>query len=316
MKQLSEFLNGIKSVAIAGHVKPDGDSIGSCLALYNYIKDRYPMIQADVYLQPVGEIFHFIKNIDCIQNIYDSERKYDLFVSLDCGDRNRLGKAAGYLDTATQSINIDHHISNSMFADHNHVVADASSTCEVLYSLLEEEYITKEIAEALYVGIITDSGVFQYQATSSKTMNIAGKLMDKGIDFSWIVETVFFEKTYLQNQILGRALLESMMFLDNRCIVSVITQKEMDFYGVDSSDLEGIVSQLRNTTGIEVALFLYEIEPLQFKVSMRSHDIVDVSRIAQVFGGGGHVRAAGCTMCGTVHDVINNITAYIEKQLQ
>ena len=140
--------------------------------------------------------------------------------------------------------------------------------------------------------------------------------MDSGIDASTIIDRTYYEKTYVQNQILGRALLESMLIMDKTCIVSVIRQKSMRFFQAKPSDLEGIVSQLRQTKGVEVALFLHEMEPQKFKVSMRSRGKVDVSEIARYFGGGGHVRAAGVTMEGTSYDVINNITARIALQLK
>ena len=139
--------------------------------------------------------------------------------------------------------------------------------------------------------------------------------MDKGIDFGSIIDNSFYKKTYIQNQILGRALLESITFFDGRCIFSAIRQNEMDFYGVDSKDMDGIIDQLRLTEGVEVAIFLYQSGAQEFKVSMRSQNHVDVSRIAAFFGGGGHVRAAGCTMSGSIHDVINNLSQHIARQL-
>ena len=114
---------------------------------------------------------------------------------------------------------------------------------------------------------------------------------------------------------MGRCLLESIRVMDGRCIVSVVTKQMMDFYGAKSSDLDGIIDELRTTQGVEVAVLLSEKEPLEFKVSMRSNQIVDVSKIAVFFGGGGHVRAAGCTIKGSSYDVINNLTEHIEKQL-
>ena len=206
-------------------------------------------------------------------------------------------------------------MSNEGYADVNYIFPEASSTCELLYDLMDSEKITEPVAQALYMGIINDTGVFQYSCTSPKTMRIAADLMEKGIDFSGIVEKTFFEKTYLQNQILGRALLESMMMLDGKCIVSAVKQRTMEFYGVTAKDMDGIVSQLRCTKGVEVAIFLYESGVQEYKVSMRSKETVDVSRIASYFGGGGHLRAAGCTMQGSIHDVVNNLTKHIEKQL-
>ena len=141
-------------------------------------------------------------------------------------------------------------------------------------------------------------------------------MMAKGIDFSRIIDESFYPSTYVQNQILGRALLESVVFLDGKCIFSVVRRKDMVFYGVESSDLDGIVDQLRVTEGVEVAIFLHETENHVYKVSMRSKALVDVSKVAAYFGGGGHVRAAGCTMSGSVYDVRNNLSRHIEDQLK
>ena len=163
------------------------------------------------------------------------------------------------------------------------------------------------------MGIAHDTGVFQYTCTSSKTMQIAGKLMDKGIAFTDILDKTYFEKTYLQHQITGRALLESMRLMDGRCIISGLRQRDIDFYGVTPTDLDGISALLRNTEGVEVAIFLYEANTQEYKVSMRSKSYIDVQKVAQFFGGGGHVHAAGCTMQGSMHDVVNNLTREIAK---
>jgi phosphoesterase RecJ-like protein len=143
---------------------------------------------------------------------------------------------------------------------------------------------------------------------------VASELVKFGFDFPKIIEETFYEKTYVQNQIMGRALLESILFMDGRCIVAVISKEMMNFYGVTGKDLDGIINQMRNTKGVECAIFLYELDNLEYKVSMRSGGRINVSAIAQFFGGGGHVRAAGCTVRGTAHDVINNISAQIELQ--
>jgi phosphoesterase RecJ-like protein len=315
MKNLADQLEGINSVAIAGHVRPDGDCAGSCLGVYNYIKDCFHEIEVDVYLEEISEVFHFIKNSNKIDSLFEKEKEYDLFIALDSGDKERLGAAVKYFDSAKKTICIDHHISNTGFADINYILPKASSTCEIVYTLLEEDKVTKATAEALYTGIAHDTGVFQYSNTSAFTMNIAGKLISKGIDFSKIIDETFYKKTYVQNQILGRALLESILLLDGQIIISALRKVDLDFYGVTSKDLEGIVSQLRVTEGVECAIFLYETGNHEYKVSMRSTDKVDVSKIASYFGGGGHKKAAGCTMAGTMHDVVNNLSLHIEKQL-
>ena len=316
MIRLKNELANVKTVAISGHIRPDGDCIGSCLGVWNYIQDNYPDIQADVYLEQIVSKFRFLKGADLVKTDCSEERNYDLFISLDASDRERLGEAVKYLDTAKRSVCVDHHITNPGFADENWIVADASSASELAWEIMEEEKISKHTAEALYMGIAHDTGVFQYSNTSPETMRIAGSLIAKGIDFSRIVDDTFYKKTYVQNQILGRALVESILLLDGRIIVGRVRQKDMEFYGAIPADLDGIVSQLRVTDGVEVAIFLYETGNHQYKVSLRSNGPVDVSAVCAYFGGGGHVKAAGCTMYGTVYDVINNLTLHIEKQLE
>lgn len=313
---LNDILKGKKSVALGGHVRPDGDCVGSCMGLYHYLREQYPDICTDVYLEEVPEAYSIIKGTDEVKTHIDDSAVYDLFICLDCGDVQRLGFSGPLFENAKETLCIDHHISNDAFADYNYIVPDASSTSELVYNMADRDKISLASAEALYMGIVHDTGVFQYSCTSPETMEIAAELMRKGINGSEIIDKTYYEKSYIQNQILGRALLESMLIMDKKCIVSVIRQKSMKFFQAQPSDLEGIVSQLRQTKGVEVAIFLHEISPQQFKVSLRSKGKVDVSEIAQYYGGGGHVRAAGVTMEGSSHDVINNITARIALQLK
>lgn len=314
MAKLDDVLKGKSSVAVSGHIRPDGDCIGSCLGVYNYIKNNYPSVDVDVYLQSFSDKFNFIRYSDEVRH-EKTDKIYDLFIMLDSSSLDRLGEFTDMFNNAKETICIDHHISNEKYAMENIVFPKASSTCEVLYGLMDEDRIDNHIAEALYMGIVHDSGAFKYSNTSAETMNIAGKLMEKGIPFTSIIDNTFYTKTYVQNQILGRTLLESVLFFDEKCIFSVVTQREMDFYNISYKDLDGIVEQLRITKGVECAIFMYETGEMEFKVSMRSNEIVDVSAIATYFGGGGHIRAAGFNMKGTLYDVINNISEQLAKQL-
>lgn len=199
----------------------------------------------------------------------------------------------------------------------NDIVPDASSASELVYNAISDKsLLDKEIAKALYIGIIHDTGVFQYSNTSPATLKAAADLISYGFDFPRLIDETFYEKTYVQNQILGRALLESIMFMDGRCVVSMIDRKTMKFYRARPEDLDGIVNQLRNTKGVECAIFMYQTDTLEYKVSLRSNGKVDVAKVAGFFGGGGHVRAAGVTMQGTFYDIINNLSARIEMQLK
>lgn len=316
MEKITSELNNVKTVAIAGHIRPDGDCVGACMGLYLYLKENYPEIETDVYLEEPKEGFSFLSGFREIKTVYDESKTYDVFFVLDTSVKNRIGVALAGYESAGRTICIDHHISNKGFGDKNVIRPQVSSASELVYTLLEEDKVTKPVAEALYMGIIHDTGVFQYSCTTPETMAIGAKLMGMGIDFSKIVDETFYEKSYVQNQILGRCLMESIMVLDGKCIVGSVKKRDMDFYGVVPKDLDGIVQQLRVTKGVEVAIFLYEVKTQEFKVSLRSNGPVDVNAIASYFGGGGHVKAAGCTMQGSVYDVINNLTLPIEKQLK
>ncbi|MDO5402928.1 MAG: bifunctional oligoribonuclease/PAP phosphatase NrnA [Eubacteriales bacterium] len=306
-------LKDAASVGITGHVRPDGDCMGSTLGLYNYLKDNRPDLKTDVFLEEPGKEFSYLTGIENIKNVPENTQ-YDVFVVLDCSSKDRIEPFVQCFDNAKKTICIDHHVSNSDFADVNLVRPDASSTCEVLYDTFDEDKVQKDVAECIYTGIIHDTGVFKYSSTSAKTMTIAGKMMEKGIAYSDIIDNSFYKKTYVQNQILGRALLESVLFYDGKCIFSNVTKDEMDFYGVTGKELGGIIEQLRLTDGVEVAIFLYETGENEHKVSMRSKKTIDVSRIAVEFGGGGHVRAAGFTGKGSVYSIINKIGEMIEQQ--
>ena len=310
---LDEIIKDANKIGITGHIRPDGDCVGSCMGLYLYITENYPEKEVYVYMEePKGKFDYIQKLGEARQEI--NENDFDLFISIDLSDINRMAVVREVFENTENTYCIDHHISNTGFAKENYVVPDASSACEVLYDMLDENKISKSVAEAIYTGMVHDSGVFKYESTSEHTMNIAGKLMSKGIDFPTIIDEGFYEKSYVQNQILGRALLESILLLEKKCIFSKITYQEMQFYGVTQKEMGGVVEQLRLTNGVECAIFMYEIEPLDWKVSLRSKKVLDCNKVAGFFGGGGHIRAAGCNLKGTVHDVVNNLLVHIEEQ--
>ncbi|ADL33710.1 DHH domain-containing protein [Butyrivibrio proteoclasticus B316] len=312
--RIDDHMNGVKTVAIAGHVRPDGDCIGSSMGLYLYFQKNYPDVRVDVFLEDIPEEFLFIKDADKINHTFTTDvESYDLFICIDC-EKGRTGEAEKIFDAAKKTINIDHHISNTGTGDVTYIVPTSSSACELAYDVMDKDKLDINIAQALYTGMVTDTGVFKYNSTSPKTYEIAGKLISYGFDFTWLIDHVFYEKTYLQNQILGRALLESITLMDGKVIASVVSRQTMDFYGVTGSDLDGIVNQLMFTIGTDVSIFMYEDEPMMYRVSLRSNGNIDVSRVAKLLGGGGHVRASGCTLNGTAHDAINSITKYIQQQ--
>ena len=314
MKKIVEEVRGAKSVAISGHIRPDGDCVGSCMGLYLYLTKELQDTIVDVFLETPSDVFSCIQGVDAIKNAAEYQNaEYDVFIALDCS-KDRLGDAEAIFDNAKKTINIDHHISNPGCGDVNYLRADASSASELVYELLDMEKADVEIAKALYIGIIHDTGVLQYSNTAPATLIAVSNLVKFGFNFPQIIEETFYEKTYAQNQIMGRALLGSELLLGGRCIAATIGKETMEFYGVTGKDLDGIINQMRNTKGVECAIFLYELSELEYKVSMRSGGQVDVSSIAQFFGGGGHVRAAGCTVKGNAQDIIGRICEQIEMQ--
>lgn len=252
--KLEEQLYDVKRVAIAGHVKPDGDCVGSTLAVYNYIRKYHPEMEVELHLEPIPNIFKFLANADKIDSSYIEKEPYDLFIALDCGDEKRLGNAVKYFHAAKRTFCVDHHISNQNFADANYIFPEASSTCELVYELIDKEKITKEIAECIYVGIVHDTGVFQYSCTSAKTMNIAGRLME------WeLISAVSWIRLIMRNlraePDFGSGIGGQPALLDGKCIASIVTKEEMEKYQVLPKHLEGIVQQLRATKDVEAAIF-------------------------------------------------------------
>lgn len=324
MFNIVEEVKTASGIAIGGHVRPDGDCVGSCMSMYLFLKKVFPEKKIDVYIEKPSDIFNCIKGIDAIKRADGTKKNYDIFIALDC-NVERLGDAAPIFNGAKKTINIDHHISNNGEGDLNYIVPEASSASELVYDCIEEaiksktvpnDIIDEEIAKAIYIGIIHDTGIMQYSNTAPKTLRIVANLLEFGFDFPTLIDETFYEKSYVQNQILGRALLESILIMDRRVIVSHLDMDTMRFYGVTSKDMEGIVNQLRYTKGVDCAIFMYEIEHLKYKVSLRSCGVVDCSKVCTYFGGGGHVRAAGCTMDGTFYDAVNNLSSQIAKQFE
>lgn len=315
MKKILEEVKDAKSIGISGHIRPDGDCVGSCMGMYMYLKKVMPEgTEIDVILEEPSEIFNCIKDIEELKR-YPRRQAYDVFIALDC-DAGRLGDALPGYEKAKKTINIDHHLSNPGSADVCYIVPDASSTCELVYDLIEKEDIDVDIAKALYIGIIHDTGVMQYSNTAPKTLRTVADLVEYGFDFPTLIDETFYQKTYVQNQIMGRALTESIVFMDRRCIVTAIDLKTMKFYGVTGKDMDGIVSQLRYTKGVEVAIFMYELDNQKWKVSLRGNKDINLAKVAEYFAGGGHAKAAGCTIAGSFHDVVNNLSARLELEMQ
>lgn len=304
-----------KKIAIAGHVRPDGDCAGSTLAMYLYLKKNFPEKEIDWYLESHNPEFHLLKGMDEAKENLE-EKDYDTVIVIDTSDIERIGVVRSAFDKAEKTIVIDHHISNNGFGTISFVKPDASSASEMVFHILGKENLDLPMAEAVFLGIICDTGVLQYSNATCSTFETAGALVEMGVRSNKIIDKIFYQKTYEQNLLLGRVLLQSQLMLDGKCIFSAVSKAEMDEFGITSKDFEGIVSQLRNTKGVEVAILLYEMEAGVHKASFRSNEGCDVNKIAGAFGGGGHVKAAGATITGPIWEVIARIMQEVEIGLK
>jgi phosphoesterase RecJ-like protein len=314
MVNLSKELENAKTIGISGHIRPDGDCIGSVMGLFLYIKNSKPDATVRAFLEEPADIFDCIKEVEEIENAENVDEEFDIFFCLDC-DKTRLGAAEHLFDAAKTTINIDHHVSNPGCGDYNYIVPKASSTSELIYDLLDKKYIDKDIAMALYIGIIHDTGVMQYSNTSPKTLRIVADLVEYGFDFPRLIDETFYEKSLLQTQISAKVMADCKLFLDGKVAFGKVDYETMQSMGLKSYDLDGIVNQLRLIKGVEASVFMYGLENGDNKVSLRSRSYVDVAKICQNFKGGGHVRAAGCTVSMDAESALKEILKLIEEQI-
>lgn len=294
---LIKEIKSVKTIIILGHVKPDGDCIGAATALYQYIKNVDCSIDVEIVLD---DFINYYDSIPVINKIKTkaSKKSYDLCITVDVPTRDRLLTYACFFDLAKKHIAIDHHVTNENFAEIMHVEPEASSTCEVLFYLFKKEFIDDGVAASLYTGLATDTGVFRYSNTTEKSFMMAAELSKYNIDRSKIVEDGFFSKSDKLNRFIAKCILNRKLVHNKRTIYTIVTKKMMLEDKITNTEFEGIVEALRDTKDVEVAIFAYEKSSDCYKISLRSKSFVDVSKICSVFNGGGHIRAAGCTLKG------------------
>lgn len=312
-----DITKNCRRIGISGHENPDGDCAGACCGMALFLRKMRPDAQVDVYLEKMPEaLMRAVPGSDTIiGEVPDNTETYDAFIILDCTP-DRTGSAHGLYKKAAVKINIDHHITNSgseeaaCFID-----ANASSACELVYTLIDKGAIDAKIAQALYVGMVTDTGVFQYSNTSESTMRAAGHLMSYGFDFSGVVREVFFERTFVQAKVLGTALVRAQLIMNGKVIFCVLDRETMRGTGAERKDLDGISAQLALTSGVDCSVFVHETDAGEWRVSMRSVGAADVSRTAALFGGGGHVKASGCTIRTDIGRALEIIKRDLAQQL-
>ncbi len=312
---LEMILSKANTIGISGHMRPDGDCVGACMGLYNYIKTYYTDKEVVVYLEEPADKFMFLSGASEIKHEEEKGKIYDVYFALDCATSDRLGFAKDMYNNASIQCCVDHHVSNAGNGEYTYIVPTASSASELVFNLLDSEKITKEIAECLYVGISHDTGIFQYSSVAPSTMRAAARLLETGIDASTIITSTYYEKTFLQNQMLGKAFMECQLLSGGRCLAYGVTWEEMQQYGLVPLDLDAIASELRNTRGVDIVIFMYALDANEFKVSLRCNEKVDASIIATHFGGGGHKKAAGFSIQEKYEKARDTILVEIEKQL-
>ena len=315
MTDIFEEVKNADRIAISGHIRPDGDCVGSCLGLYLYLKKRLPGVDVKVFLEYPGKCFENIPAFDEILHEAENDKK-DIFILLDTTP-DRLGDFEDMFKNAKKRINIDHHVSNADGSgDVNYIVPGASATGELVYNVLNPEYIDSDIASLLYMAIAHDTGVFRFSNTTPDTMRTAAKLLEFGFDFSALLDKTFYEKTYLQNCVQGRVVLDSKLYLDGKVIAGIALSDFMDKYGATRDDFDGVVNQLLLTQGVVSAIFVYEKNPGVYKFSLRSKtDDINVSLVSVAMGGGGHVRAAGFEYKGEFEKGLETVLDLMGKQL-
>ncbi len=295
LDNITEEINKANNIVILTHETPDGDAIGSSLALYGALKATGK--KADVIIPEYPQVFSFLPWYEEIKK-ESKEEKYDLAISLDCSDIKRLNGFAEYFENAKTKIVIDHHGSNTMFGDYNYVNPNSPATCEILISVFEYMGIevNKGIGTCLATGIITDTGGFRHSTVKPETFEFTAELLNKGVNISSIYRRVLQIISMKQFEI-RRIALNRMEFLeDGKIAFTYITKQEQEEMNLQTGDHEGIVEFGRDVEGVEVSIFLRELPEGGYKASFRSNEYVNVSDVCLMFGGGGHPKAAGCTI--------------------
>lgn len=315
LDEILKELKKAKTIVILTHESPDGDAVGSSLAMKLIVEKLGK--QADVVIPEYSRMFEFLPSAGQIKK--ESEIKnYDLAISLDCADLKRLTKNE-YFKNANKTIVIDHHGSNNMYGDLNYVNPVSPACCEILAGMVEyfQIDITKEIGTCLMTGIITDTGGFRHSGVNPETFEFTAELIRKGVNIPDIYKRTLRTKTKA-NFLLTKKVMERMEILENgKVTFTYITSKDEEEVGAEPGDHEGLVDIGRDIEGVEVSIFIRQKgNENAYKISLRSGNYVNVSDICLMFGGGGHPRAAGASIQGNVEQVKEKILKEVRKALK
>lgn len=308
-------INNAKTLVILTHMNPDGDAIGSSLALYcSLLKLKKDV---DVIVPEHSSIYNFLPRINDLKK-EPTKEQYDIAIALDCGDIKRLNGFSESFENAKCKISIDHHEINTMFADYNFVNPASPACAQILITVIEAlgVEIDNEIGICLLTGILTDTGGFKYPATSAETFEFTAELLRKGVKVSDIYKRVL-QTISKKSFELRKVAINRLELLENGKIAfTYITNKDMETVEAEEGDHEGIVDIGRDIEGVEVSIFLKETEDGTYKISLRSNEYVNVADIALLFNGGGHIRAAGGSITGTIEQSKERLVAECKKHLK
>ena len=293
-------------IYIFTHLRPDGDAIGSSLALANALKTGCNTVEVfcpDV----IPSRYSFLPGVDLFQDSFTAREGKGLAFILDCSDLRRLNNMGDKVLQLDKVVNIDHHITNEKFGDVNLIDASAASTGEIMYQILQHDYeLNYEISLCLYVAISSDTGSFKYENTTPQTMEIAARLLEKGINPSYVSQKIFDEYPASTVFLLRDALASLQFDATEKIAWMVVNDETLRKHGAEASDLDGFVNYAKNIKSVEVGIFFYQTDNKETKVGFRSKT-VDIASVAYSLGGGGHPRAAGCTLRGEPEEVIDKV---------
>ena len=310
---LDDIIKQSKKILLLSHVNPDGDTLGSMCAMYSMILNRFKIKSDMSVVSNIPFNYNFLPNINIAQRYFDQSLVYDLIITLDVASIERTRDSKIFFDKAKITINFDHHKTNSNFAMYNIVEPDASSCGEVLYNYFRQNSweITKDAANCLYVAIMTDTGNFRFENTTSSALRVAADLVDFGANPSILYKKCYESKTknlvMFQNYCVNKAVFSE----DNKIAYTTVYKKDLEKFSAGDDYTDGIAEMLRAIDTTEVAFVLKEVENKLTKVSMRSKHI-DVAKICEKFNGGGHTYAAGCTIKAGISDATSKIMKEIK----
>jgi len=318
MEKILSQIKKHKKFLITAHINPEGDAIGSQLAmkeLLEKIGKKVVIVDND----PVPEHYKFLSSARFILNSPGKNLDFDAAVVLDCPTLKRIGRVNDLLTEDKFVINIDHHISNEKFGDARWVDPNASSAGEMVYMLFKRLGVkpSKDAALAMYIAILTDTGSFNYDNTTSRTHQIAGELMDYGIDPATVSEDIYERKEIIDIKFLGMVLATVKLNKTGEVAFLEIAKRMLKATHADAAKSEGFVNYARSINGVKVAVIFKEDlkKPGIINISFRSKGDVDVNKIASAFGGGGHMKASGCVIAGTLPGVKRKVMSKIEEVL-